>query len=78
MPKLWHRFACVALCAVLLFGVFTLTDYVAVKYSHQVPRFCHMVSWSSENPDELYYKTLFFTAVQHNPGTEDEWVEILP
>ena len=78
LPKLWHRFVCVALCAVLLFGVFTLTDYVAVKYSHQVPRFCHMVSWSSENPDELHYKTLFFTAVQHNPGAEDEWVEILP
>jgi transcriptional regulator with XRE-family HTH domain len=77
-PKLWHRFACVALCAVLLFGVFTLTDYIAVKYSHQVPRFCHMVSWSSENPDDLQYKTLFFTAVQHNPGAEDEWVEILP
>ena len=78
LPKLRHRFACVALCALLLFGVFTLADYVAVKYSHQVPRFCYMICYSSQQPDDLLYKTLFFTAVQHNPGTENERVELLP
>ena len=77
LSKLRYRFACVALCAVLLFGVFTLSDYVAVKYSHQVPRFRYMVIYSSVRPDDLIYKTLFFTAVQHNPGTENEWVELV-
>ena len=31
----------------------------------------------TENPDEMIYKTLFFTAVQKNVGTEYEQVEII-
>ena len=32
---------------------------------------------SRQNPDEMIYKTLFFTAVQKNVGTEYEQVEII-
>lgn len=77
LPKLWHRFACVAVCAVLLLGVFTLTDYIAVKYSHQVPRFCTRVTYSSDHPDALLYETPFFNALQLNPGTENEQVKLI-
>ena len=78
-PKLWHRFACVALCAVLLFGTFTLSDYVAVKFSPQVPRFCYETIYCSNFPDDsLLYRTLFFDVLRHHPDKESEWMEILP
>lgn len=64
-------------CAVLLFGFFTITDYLAVTQFNQVPRFSYVKSYSSENPNEIVHKTLFFTAVQKYPGTEYESVEIL-
>jgi transcriptional regulator with XRE-family HTH domain len=74
--KMRFRLLSVLGCAVLLFGLFSLTDYMAVKYSHQVPRFSYETFYSSENPDQLVYKTLFFTAVRENPGTENERVYI--
>lgn len=78
LSKLWLRFACVALCAVLLFGVFTLTDYVAVKYSHQVPRFCTRVTWCSAFPDDgILYRTPFFDVLRHHPDEKNEWMEVL-
>lgn len=79
LSKLWHRFACVALCALLFFGVFTLTDYIAVKYSHQVPRFHSDVIWSSVFPDDgVLYRALFFDVLRHHPDEKNEWMEILP
>ncbi|MBR1692976.1 MAG: helix-turn-helix transcriptional regulator [Lachnospiraceae bacterium] len=63
-------------CVVLLSGVFTISDYLAVTQFNQVPRFSYEKSYSSVNPDEIVHKTLFFTAVQKNPGTEYERVEI--
>ena len=64
-------------CACLLFGVFTLSDYVAVTQFHQVPRFRYETCYDSRDPDRVVYKTLFFTAVQENPGTEEEHVYLL-
>ena len=64
-------------CVILLAGVFTVSDYIAVTRFNQVPRFSGVISYSSENPDEIVYKTLFFTAVRKNAGTEYEQVEIV-
>lgn len=64
-------------CVILLFGIFTISDYLAVTQFNQVPRFSYEKSYSSVNPDDIVHKTLFFTAVQKNPGTEYERVEIV-
>ena len=64
-------------CIALLFGTFTLSDYVAVSQFNQVPRFSYMTSYDSRNPNEVVHKTIFYTAVQKNPGTEDEQVYIV-
>ena len=64
-------------CIALLFGTFTLSDYVAVSQFNQVPRFSYMTSYDSRNPNEVVHKTIFYTAVQKNPGTENEQVFIV-
>lgn len=64
-------------CVILLFGIFTISDYLAVTQFNQVPRFSYEKSYSSVNPDEIVHKTLFFTAIQNNPGTEYERVVIV-
>lgn len=64
-------------CVILLFAIFTISDYLAVTQFNQVPRFSYQKSYSSTNPDEIVHKTLFFTAVQKNPGTEYEQIEIV-
>ena len=64
-------------CAVLLFGAFTASDYIAVTQFNQVPRFRYATGYDSRNPDQLVHKTLLFTAVQKNPGTKDEQVYIV-
>ena len=64
-------------CIALLFGTFTLSDYIAVTQFHQVPRFRYETGYDSRYPDQLVHKTVFFTVVQKNPGTEDEQVYIL-
>ena len=64
-------------CIALLFGTFTLSDYVAVSQFNQVPRFSYMTTYDSRNPNELVHKTIFYTVVQKNPGTEDEQVYIV-
>ena len=64
-------------CAVLLFGAFTLSDYIAVTQFHQVPRFSYETVYDSRLPDQLVHKTLFFTAIQQNPGTPQERIYIV-
>ena len=64
-------------CVALLFGTFMISDYVAVSQFNQVPRFRYMTSYDSRFPDTIVYKTIFYTAVQKNPGTEDEQVYII-
>lgn len=62
---------------VLLFGAFTVSDYITVTQYNQVPRFRYETYYDSRQPDQLIHKTLFFTVVQKNPGTEYETVEIV-
>ena len=64
-------------CVCLLFGTFMLSDYIAVTQFNQVPRFRYETSYDSRYPDQVVYKTIFFTAVQKNPGTEEAEVFIV-
>ena len=61
----------------LIFGAFTLSDYIAVTQFNQVPRFRYETSYDSRNPDQVVHKTIFFTVVQKNPGTEQSQVFII-
>lgn len=72
-----RRTAVVLGCAVLLFGTFMLSDYLAVSRFHQVPRFRYETRYDSRFPDQIVYKTIFFTAVHQNPGTAEEQIFIL-
>lgn len=63
-------------CIAVLFGAFMASDYIAVTQFKQVPRFRYETSYDSRYPDQLVHKTLFFTVVQKNPGTENEEVFI--
>lgn len=60
-------------CIIILFGIFTVSDYITVTQFHQVPRFSYQKSYS-ENIVE--HKTLFYTVIQKNPGSENESIEI--
>lgn len=61
-------------CIIVLFGIFTVSDYIAVSQFRQVPRFSYEKSYG-ENIVE--HKTLFYTVIQKNPGTADETIEIV-
>ncbi len=61
-------------CGILLFGFFSGIDYIAVSQFQQVPRFCYEKTYGDE---EIICKTLFFTAIWKNPGTENEEIEIV-
>ncbi|MBP3852065.1 MAG: hypothetical protein J6D36_05945, partial [Erysipelotrichaceae bacterium] len=71
-----RRIGGIALCALVLFGLFSLSDYIAVTQFHQVPRFRYQTTFDSRYPDRLIYKTLFFTAVLKDPGTSKQTVYI--
>ena len=64
-------------CAAVLFGTFTLSDYIAVTQFHEVPRFRYETIYDSRTPDRLVYKTLFFTAVQYHVGTKEAYTAII-
>lgn len=76
IAKKLKRLLIILACIIFLFGTFMLSDYVAVKHFGQVPRFSYSVSYNSCYPDRLVHKTLFFTVIQENPGTEGERVYI--
>lgn len=61
-------------CVIVLFGIFTVSDYIAVSQFRQVPRFSYEKSYGN---DIVEHKTLFYTVIQKNPGTENESIEIL-
>lgn len=71
------RIGIILAAALLLFGVFTLSDYLAVTQFNQVPRFRIATHYDTRAPDQLVYQTLFFTAVQQNPGTPDAKITIV-
>ena len=64
-------------CAAVLFGTFTLSDYIAVTQFHEVPRFRIATRYDSSAPDQLVYETLFFTAVQYHVGTKEAYTAIV-
>ena len=51
------RILCVVGCVIALFGIFTVTDYIAVSQFHQVPRFSYEKSYGD---DVVEHKTLFY------------------
>lgn len=61
-------------CIIILFSIFSMTDYIAVSQFHQVPRFSYCKSYGE---DIVEHKTLFYTVIQKNPGTENERIEIV-
>ena len=61
-------------CVLVLFGIFTILDYIAVSQFQQVPRFSYEKSYGEELVE---HKTLFYTVIQKNPGTANERIEIV-
>lgn len=73
VKRAWRILSVVG-CAIALFGVFTVSDYIAVSQFQQVPRFSYEKSYGE---DIVEHKTLFYTVIQKNPGTENESIEIV-
>lgn len=67
------RILSVAGCLLALFGIFTVSDYIAVSEFQQVPRFSYEKSYGDQ---VVEHKTLFYTVIQKNPGAADERIEI--
>lgn len=74
LVKRVSRILSVVGCVIALFGVFTVSDYIAVSQFQQVPRFSYEKSYGE---DIVEHKTLFYTVIQKNPGTENESIEIV-
>ena len=69
-----QRILGVAVCVIVLAGIFTVSDYVAVSQFQQVPRFSYEKSYGE---DIIEHKTLLYTVIQRNPGTAEESIEII-
>lgn len=68
------RILSIVSCILILLGIFTISDYIAVSQYHQVPRFSYEKIYSE---DQVEHKTLFYTVIQKKPGTENECIEIV-
>lgn len=73
LVKRISRILSVVGCVIVLFGIFTVSDYIAVSQFQQVPRFSYEKSYGE---DIVEHKTLFYTVIQKNPGTANESIEI--
>lgn len=73
LVKRVSRILSVVGCVIVLFEVFTVSDYIAVTQFQQVPRFSYEKSYGE---DIVEHKTLFYTVIQKNPGTANESIEI--
>ncbi len=73
LVKRASRIVSVVGCVIVLFGIFTVLDYIAVSQFQQVPRFSYEKSYGD---DIVEHKTLFYTVIQKNPGTANESIEI--
>lgn len=71
--KRGSRILSVVGCVIVLFGIFTVSDYIAVSQFQQVPRFSYEKSYGE---DIVEHKTLFYTVIQKNSGTANESIEI--
>ena len=73
LVKRISRILSVVGCVIVLFGIFTVSDYIAVSQFQQVPRFSNEKSYGE---DIVEHKTLFYTVIQKNPGTSNESIKI--
>jgi transcriptional regulator with XRE-family HTH domain len=73
LVNLSSRILSIVGCIFILFVIFSSTDYIAVSQFHQVPRFTIIKSYGD---NIIEHKTLFYTVIQKNPGTENEQIEI--
>ena len=73
LVKRVSRILSVVGCVIVLFGIFTVSDYIAVSQFQQVPRFSYEKSYGE---DVVEHKTLFYTVIQKNPGTANESIEV--
>ena len=73
LVKRSSRILSVVGCVIALFGIFTVSDYIAVSQFQQVPRFSYEKSYGE---DIVEHKTLFYTVIQKNPGTSNESIKI--
>ena len=73
LVKRISRILSVVGCVIVLFGIFTVSDYIAVSQFQQVPRFSYEKSYGE---DIVEHKTLFYTVIQKNPGTSNESIKI--
>lgn len=73
LVKRISRILSVVGCVIVLFGIFTVSDYLAVSQFQQVPRFSYEKSYGE---DIVEHKTLFYTVIQKNPGTSNESIKI--
>lgn len=64
-------------CFIALFAVFMISDYMAVKYQHQVPRFRYKVTTTYDKGKRIEYDTLFYKVMWENPDTDEEKVYIV-
>lgn len=68
------RILSVVTSILILFGIFTILDYISVSQYHQAPRFSYEKIYSE---DQVVHKTLFYTVIQKNLGTSNEHIEIV-
>ena len=73
LVKKVSRILSVVGCVIVLFGIFTVSDYIAVSQFQQVPRFSYEKSYGE---DIVEHKTLLYTVIQKNSGTANESIEI--
>ena len=73
LVKRISRILSVVGCVIVLFGIFTVSDYIAVSQFQQVPRFSYEKSYGE---DIVEHKTLFYTVIQKNTGTSNESIKI--
>ena len=73
LVKRISRILSVVGCVIVLFGIFTVSDYIAVSQFQQVPRFSYEKSYGE---DIVEHKTLLYTVIQKNSGTANESIEI--
>ena len=73
LVKKGSRILSVVGCVIVLFGIFAVSDYIAVAQFQQVPRFSYEKSYGE---DIVEHKTLFYTVIQKYPGTTNESIEI--
>lgn len=75
--NLKYAFASIFLCLVSFSIIFSISDYLAIKYFNQIPRFRITTTYDSNYPDFLIYEKPFYKVLVKNAGTEYQEVVIM-